>query len=366
MHILLVDDDREVLELVTRFLTLATRHDVLPADSAKAALEAISEAPEPFDCILADIQMPDVDGIALVEMARRTPGYLHTPIVMLTAMQDKDHLDRAFIAGASDYIAKPFDFPELQRRLQDVQKLLVEKTRASQAVPTLRDLASMGDEPKAFALDAPVAFPEVASALDYGEFENYLRQLLCNKAARPATLAVKLDRIDRVYAAATTENFRLLLRDAARSVSDVLLAEGGVLSYRGNGIFLCIPQNRPKPRRTCLQKTLNKRFQAIRGQTGEIDPRLFVSDVVAIGGRSVSGALDTLAGAIENVENHALAGTDMFEVHGRLMKQQRLNDEQRRLERRAFETLLRDPNTPPVDDAWSNRLFRRARRGAET
>lgn len=366
MHILLVDDDPEILELVTQFLTLSTQHDVLPTGSAKQALEAVSQAPAPFDCILADIQMPEVDGIALVEMIRQTPGYHDTPIIMLTAMQDKEHLDRAFIAGASDYVAKPFDFPVLQRRLQDVQKLVVEKTRTRQAVPAAGDFAGMGDEPKSFPLRAPLAFPEVASALEYGEFENYLRQLLCDKAARPTTHAVKVDRVDRVYAATTAERCRLVLRDTARSISDVLLAGGGVVSYRGNGIFLCIPETRLRPRRTTLQKALNQRFQAILGQTGEIGPRLLVSDAVALGGRSVPDALDALARAIENVEGHALAATDMFEMHGRLMKQQRFNDEQRQLEKRAFETLLRDPNTPPVDDAWTKRLFRRSRRGAET
>ena len=66
-------------------------------------------------------------------------------------------------------------------------------------------------------------------------------------------------------------------------------------------------------------------------------------------------ALDALAEAIGNIERHAQAATDMFEVHGRVMKQQRFNDEQRHLEKRAFETLLRGPELPPAGDAWTKK-----------
>ena len=364
MRILLVDDDPEILELVTQFLRLSTHHDVLPTGSAKEALEAVAEAHEPFDCILTDIQMPTVDGIALVQMVRQTPGYAHTPIIMLTAMLDKDHLDRAFVSGASDYLAKPFDFPELQKRLQQAQTLALEKTRASLAVPIVGDFRDMGGEPKEFSIRDAIALPEVASALDYAEFENYLRQLMCRQTGQVTTIAVKIDKIDRVYAAATTDKFRLLLRDAARATTDGILADGGVVSYRGSGIFLCIPEKRLKTRRAVLQKALNRRYAALLQPSGDVAPRLLVGDPVAFGNCSCAQALDALAEAIGNIESHALAANDIFEVHGRVMKQQRFNDEQRRLEKRAFETLLRDPKTPPADDAWTKRLFRRSGRKA--
>lgn len=366
MRILLVDDDPEILELVTQFLTLSTQHEIQPTASAKDALEAISSARAPFDCLLADIQMPSVDGIALAEMVRQTPGYQHTPIIMLTAMQDKEHLDRAFAAGATDYIAKPFEFPVLKQRLQAAQRLAVDKARASRAVPSVGDFRGMGDEPKGFALREAVTFPEVASALDYTEFENYLRQLLRSQAARVTAFAVKVDRVDRVYAAASTEKFRLLLRDTARAISDTFLTEDGVVSYRGDGIFLCLRETTRLSRRMAQQKALNQRFQTIQGDMGEIGPRLLLGDPVPLRRRTDADTLEALATAVENVESHAMAATDMFEVHGRLMKQQRFNDEQRRLEKRAFETLLRDPDTPPVDDAWAKRLFNRSRRGAQT
>ena len=364
MRILLVDDDPAILDLVTQFLTLSTHHDAVPVNSAKAALEAISKAGEPFDCILADIQMPTVDGIALVQMIRQTPGYRHTPIIMLTAMRDKDHLDRAFFSGASDFITKPFNFPDLQRRLQEAQKLALEKIHAGPAMPMVDGFRNISGAPKGDAIREPIALPEVASALDYTEFENYLHQLLRRQGSPVTALAMKVDRIDRVHAAAPTEKFRLLLRDAARAISDVVLPEGGALSYRGDGIFLCILEHHRKTRRASLQKALNQRYQAILVRSGDVAPNLLVGDPVPLGKRSESEALETLADAIENVESHALAATDMFEVHGRLMKHQRFNEEQRRLEKRAFEALLRDPQTPPADDAWTKQLFRRSGRRA--
>jgi DNA-binding response OmpR family regulator len=69
-----------------------------------------------FDCILLDIMLPEVDGLTILKKLRRQGN--ETPILMLTArreMQDKvDGLE----SGADDYIAKPFDFPELVARIR--------------------------------------------------------------------------------------------------------------------------------------------------------------------------------------------------------------------------------------------------------
>ena len=129
MKILVIDDEPTILELVTQFLNSSAHHEAHSASSAKAALEAMAEAEEAFDCFLVDIQMPDVDGVSLVKLIRATPGHEHSPIIMLTAMTDKNFLDRAFAAGATDYATKPIDFVGLQRRLRAAQMLSFEKVR---------------------------------------------------------------------------------------------------------------------------------------------------------------------------------------------------------------------------------------------
>lgn len=362
MNILLVDDDPDVLGLVTQFLTLSTRHEVVPTASAQEALAAISKTRVPFDCILSDIRMPPVDGIALVRMIRETPGYAYTPILMLSGVEEQSQLERAFFAGATDYLVKPIEFEALHRRLAQVQKQAADKKRAVAAVPGEGDFKGMGGEPKGFTLATPVPLNDVAESIDDAEFENFVRQMLRRQLFRASAFAVKIDRVERLYAAATTEEFTTLLSDIGTTIGAHLLVEGGALCYRGNGIFLCVTERRVKGRRVAREKAVNERLHAFLSATGQRVPQLTVGDTVSLSTRSELKALEALSRAVENVETLSGSGNDMYEVHGRLMKHQRFNDEQRRLEQRAFETLLRDSMDAPSDDAWTEKLRGRARR----
>ena len=123
MKILVVDDDEFARLLVGEHLNATGNHQVYFAKDATEALEKISEATQKFDFFLVDIQMPQVDGVALVEMIRGTPGYELAPIIMLTAMRGSSYVDRAFEAGATDYITKPFDNVDLGNRMQSARAL---------------------------------------------------------------------------------------------------------------------------------------------------------------------------------------------------------------------------------------------------
>jgi len=359
MKILIVDDEPVIIQIVTRFLTSSTHHEVQSARSAQAALEAISNADTPFDCFLVDIQMPEVDGIDLIRMIRETPGFENTPIIMLTAMREKHYLDRAFSAGATDYVGKPFDGEDLKRRLQDAQHLSLAKTRQQDQPVHADAVKGMGDELKEIALDDPIPLPGVQAAVDYAEFENYARQLLRRKFFKATTVAVKLEGVDRLYAECTTTRFVSRIRVAATAVQEVLLPDGGILSYRGNGIFLCIPEKRLKTRRDALQTALNARYLSLHPANAQAELRLLVGDQVPLSSGSDAHALDCLARAVDSLESQPASGGDNFNLPGRLLRSRRLNDEQKRLEKRAFEYLLRETLAGPENDAWERHLSRR-------
>jgi len=359
MKILVVDDEPEIVQLVAQFLTLSTHHEAQGAVSSQAALEAISNAETPFDCFLLDIQMPEVNGIELVGMIRETPGYEHAPIIMLTAMRQKHYLDRAFSAGATDYIEKPFDYDDLQRRLKNAQKLCVDKTRQQSRPIPAGAFKGMGFEPKEIQLDDPIRLRDIGCAVDYEEFENYARQLLRGHFGKATAIAVKIVDVDQVYAKSTTEEFKSRVRDAAMVVQQTLLADGGILSYRGSGVFLCIPERRLKPRRGALRCALNKRYQALHPPTDRIASDLQLGDQQKFGGGSDAHLLDCLARAVASVEDQASSSGNIFDLPSRLLRSRRLNDEQKRLEKRAFEHILRDTLTGPEDDAWQRHLSRR-------
>ena len=356
MRILVVDDEPVIVQVVTRFLTASTHHEPQSAFSAKTALEAISKAEEPFECFLVDIQMPKVDGIDLVRMIRETPGYANTPIIMLTAMREKRYLDRAFSAGATDYAGKPFDYDDLQRRLQDAQRLALAKDRRQNQPVVAGALDGMGSGEKEIALDDPIALPDITAAVDYAEFENYARQLLRRQLFKATAIAFKIDEVDRLYHESTTAKFISRIRVAATAAEEVLLASGGILSYRGSGVFLCIPEKRLRVRRGELQTVLNERYQALHPARARAVSRLVVGDQVPLSRGSDAHALDCLAKAVDSLEDQPARGGDFFGLPARLLRGRGLNDEQKRLEKRAFEFLLRDSLAEPKDDAWQRRL----------
>ncbi|MCK9384036.1 MAG: sigma 54-interacting transcriptional regulator [Nevskia sp.] len=112
--ILLVDDDTKILRVLT--LRLETEgYEVVVADSADSALQRIRDARPRL--VLADLRMPDVDGIELLNRIQaREPGL---PVVILSAHGDVPETVRAMQAGAVDFLTKPIDRDRLLECLHD-------------------------------------------------------------------------------------------------------------------------------------------------------------------------------------------------------------------------------------------------------
>lgn len=113
MRILIVDDDISLLEQVGQILT-NRRYIVETAADGEAALEKLSGTP--FDAVILDIMMPKIDGLTVLECARKDG--ISTPVLLLTAKGDVADRVRGLNLGADDYIAKPFSLDELLARLR--------------------------------------------------------------------------------------------------------------------------------------------------------------------------------------------------------------------------------------------------------
>jgi DNA-binding response OmpR family regulator len=114
-RILAVDDDPDILRLITRELTNAG-FEVWPAASAEEALEVVSRNGLPH-LALVDILLPGVDGLAL---ARRFQEWSDLPVVMLTSVDEEETVVQAIERFAEDYVRKPFKPRELVARLERV------------------------------------------------------------------------------------------------------------------------------------------------------------------------------------------------------------------------------------------------------
>ncbi len=114
-HILVVDDDRRIRELLKSYLA-ENGFRVTVAESAKAARERMRGLA--FDLIVLDIMMPGESGIALTQSLRG--GAAAVPILMLSALSDTGDRIAGLAAGSDDYLAKPFEPRELLLRIRNL------------------------------------------------------------------------------------------------------------------------------------------------------------------------------------------------------------------------------------------------------
>jgi len=132
MRILIVDDENSLLEQLEQIFK-SQRYMVETAMDGEGALDKLFETP--FDLIILDIMMPKIDGLTVLEHARKAG--IDTPVLMLTAKGDAKDKVKGLDLGADDYLAKPFSFDELLAR---VRALLRRSGSHSELVLQVEDL----------------------------------------------------------------------------------------------------------------------------------------------------------------------------------------------------------------------------------
>lgn len=111
--VMVVEDDPATRRLY-RFLLSNSGYTVVEADDGMAALDLL--ATTPCDVIITDMNMPRMGGIDLVRTLRQQGTSIY--VIMVTAFSTPDTERHAFRAGVNEYLTKPFEFEELERRVQ--------------------------------------------------------------------------------------------------------------------------------------------------------------------------------------------------------------------------------------------------------
>jgi two-component system OmpR family response regulator len=114
MRVLLVEDEAKMARLIRRVLEA----EGVVVDHAPDGMSALSMAggPEPYDVLVLDWMLPDVDGLEVLRLLRGRRVF--TPALMLTALGSLERRVEGLNAGADDYLAKPFAFSELLARIR--------------------------------------------------------------------------------------------------------------------------------------------------------------------------------------------------------------------------------------------------------
>lgn len=115
--LVVADDQEENLYLTTYMLKkLGSEYRILHAHDGKEALELVQE--ELPDLVLLDWDMPVMTGIECLKQLKTGEETADIPVIILTGLEQSEHLEKAFNAGASDYLRKPFDVLELLARVR--------------------------------------------------------------------------------------------------------------------------------------------------------------------------------------------------------------------------------------------------------
>ncbi|EOO24455.1 hypothetical protein ICM_04894 [Bacillus cereus BAG1X2-3] len=113
-HILVVEDDQEIQELIKQFL-MTQHYKVIVASDGLEGMKQFNK--QSFDLILLDVMMPNLSGFEVAKMIR---SQSNIPIIMLTALEEEQDQMKGFDLGIDDYITKPFSFHVLMRRVEAV------------------------------------------------------------------------------------------------------------------------------------------------------------------------------------------------------------------------------------------------------
>ncbi len=130
--IVVMDDDAGTRMLVSQVLK-KEGYDVKSAEDGARGLELIREFKP--DLVVSDVQMPEMDGFAVLEQVRSDPELATTPVILLTSLQDRTNMRQGMTTGADDYLTKPFAPQELREAVSaQLSKLIRAETMRSQVV----------------------------------------------------------------------------------------------------------------------------------------------------------------------------------------------------------------------------------------
>jgi two-component system, OmpR family, alkaline phosphatase synthesis response regulator PhoP len=132
--ILIIDDEQDILEILKYNLT----KEKFKVTTAQNGLEGIEKAKKINpDLIIIDVMMPQMDGIEVCEILRKTPGFENTLICFLTARSEDYSQIAGLDAGADDYIPKPVKPKVLISRINAILRRKITKTESSDEVEDL-------------------------------------------------------------------------------------------------------------------------------------------------------------------------------------------------------------------------------------
>ncbi len=307
MKILAVDDDPFILELLQGIIGHVGDHTLLTAASGPHALVLLHRHQD-FDCVMLDFQMPDMNGVEVCRALRLIRGYEQTPVLMLTAMSEKRYIDAAFLAGATDYLTKPFEITELRARLRVLEELVAaRRANTTQLAPTPSGhRTSVPDYP--LSICKPFDIKDINGIVDVVALENYVAKLSRGRLFGSSVFGVSIRRVDQFFNEMSSFDFQCLIVDVAEALSDTLSSHAFIAAYAGGGSFVCVIEGTKLNDYPHFTDQLNLAIQRLdmHSSNGErLNVRVSTGQASRIMWQSGATALDILSYAVNSAEQKA-------------------------------------------------------------
>ena len=311
MKVLAVDDDPLILELLRQFMSAIGDHDLTTAPSGPDALAILEKSvATDFDCFIFDIQMPGMDGVELIGKAREFRPFMDTPILMLTAMSEKRYIDAAFTAGATDYVTKPFEVAELRSRLELVEGLIKRGKITSRKVFAATGVGEEDGAEQQIGLFDPISIYDVDNVIDHTALENYVAQLTRSSLFGSTVFAISIRKINEFHHKLSGFEYCSMISDVAEVISDVLLNHQFLMSYAGNGVFVCIADGGWRPDMEKLRDYVNlslSRTEIFNNSGEQLEPRVVTGDAIRLVWKTGRSLMESLAEAHISAEEASIA-----------------------------------------------------------
>lgn len=249
--VLIVDDELYTREALLALLGVEG-YRLLVAEDGIQALEILEKSA--VDLVLLDVMMPGMDGYQVCRHIRNTPSLAELPVVMVTALDDRDSRLKGIMVGADDFLTKPYDSDELRARVRTITRLnryrrLLEQ---SQHLAYLQDYDPLTDLPNRNLLQATL------------EMTLKHAQRIGNSLA---VLQIDLYTLDRIHATLGQEACDHILKDVATRLSSHVQQFDMIARFGENHFVLLHESSMPVKDVANLAQVLRvelvKPFQAI-------------------------------------------------------------------------------------------------------
>lgn len=235
-RILIVDDVDDNVFTLERRLRQFLDPEITTAENGRVALQHLCA--RPFDLVLLDVQMPEMDGLAVLDRMKSDMSLREVPVIMVSAVDDLDTVLRCIKLGADDYVQKPFNADLLRarveaalerKRLRDqeghfLEQLQQEKARVNELLHSILPKAVVSElksdgRPQARRHDSvAVLFCDVVGFTEY-----------CDRNA-PERVVHELETLVAVFEA-VVETHGL---EKIKTIGDAFMATAGLLHYIEN------------------------------------------------------------------------------------------------------------------------------------